>query len=52
MPARLGDRLLPAIERAPADPEGLAGSRWVVAGKELQNGESVLSIFGLCFLYV
>ena len=40
------------LERAPADPEGLAGSRWVEAGKELQNGESVLSIFGLCFLYV
>ena len=42
----LGERLLPAIERAPADPEGLTGRCLAVAGEELQNGESVLSLVG------
>ena len=46
LPVGLGERLLPAIERAPADPEGLTGRCLAVTGKELQNGESVLSIFG------
>ena len=42
----LGERLLPAIERAPADPEGLTGRCLAVAGEELQNFESVLSLVG------
>ncbi len=46
VPVGLGKRLLPAIERAPADAEGLTGRGLAVTGKELQNGESVLSIFG------
>ena len=42
-PVGLGERLLPAIERAPADPERLTGRCLAVTGEELQNGESVLS---------
>ncbi len=42
----LGERLLPALARAPADPAGLPGRGLAVPGPDLQNGESVLSLFG------
>ena len=41
----LGERLLPALARAPADPAGLTGRSLAVPGPDLQNGESVLSFF-------
>ena len=45
-PDLLAQRRRPAIERAPADPEGITGRCLAVTGKELQNGESVVGIFG------
>ena len=42
----LGEGALPAIERPPADPEGLTGGGEALAGEEVQNRESVASIFG------